>query len=186
MNEKSNYTGVLIPIGVVLLLLAQIFLYRQPTEAIAYSDFHRLLVARQLDNLEIGSDQITGSVRMPGAAPLLPASAASGLAANGEPWRFSTVRVSDDHLIEDLANSGVRYTGVADRIGLGAVLGWIVPILMLAAIWSVFMRRGGGGLRDFSGIGKSKPSRLRKYPKQSRAAFLPKGKLESFFPPSGN
>ncbi|ABE31065.1 ATP-dependent metallopeptidase HflB family protein [Paraburkholderia xenovorans LB400] len=157
MNEKSNYTGVLIPIGVVLLLLAQIFLYRQPTEAIAYSDFHRLLVARQLDNLEIGSDQITGSVRMPGAAPLLPASAASGLAANGEPWRFLTVRVSDDHLIEDLANSGVRYTGVADRIGLAAVLGWIVPILMLAAVWSVFMRRGGGGLRDFSGIGKSRP-----------------------------
>ncbi|ASW00413.1 ATP-dependent zinc metalloprotease FtsH [Paraburkholderia aromaticivorans] len=157
MNEKSSFTGVLIPLGVIMLLLAQIFLYRQPSEAIAYSDFHRLLVARQLDNLEIGSDQITGSVRMPGAAPLLPASAASGLAANGEPWRFSTVRVSDDHLIEDLAAADVRYTGVADRIGLAAVLGWIVPVLMLAAVWSVFLRGGGGGLRDFSGIGKSKP-----------------------------
>ena len=81
MNEKSNFTGFLIPVGVVLLLLAQIFLYRQPIEPIAYSDFHRLLVARQLDNLEIGTEQITGSVRMPGAAALLPASAASGIAA---------------------------------------------------------------------------------------------------------
>jgi cell division protease FtsH len=157
MNEKSNFTGFLIPVGVVLLLLAQIFLYRQPIEPIAYSDFHRLLVARQLDNLEIGTEQITGSVRMPGAAALLPASAASGIAANGEPWRFSTVRVSDEHLIEDLAGSGVRYTGVADKMGLAALLGWIFPVLMFAAVWSVFMRRGGGGLRDFSGIGKSKP-----------------------------
>jgi hypothetical protein len=32
----------------------------------------------------------------------------------------------------------------------------------------------------------SAPNRLRKYPKQSRAAFLPKGKPELFFPPSGN
>jgi cell division protease FtsH len=156
MNDKSNLTGVWITVGFMLLFVAQIFLYRQPIETIAYSDFHRLLVARQLDNLEIGPAQITGSVRMPGAAPLRPASAASDLAASGAPRRFSTVRVADDHLIDDLANSGVRYTGVADSTWLFTLLGWLVPVFVLVAVWSVFMPRAGGGLRDFSGIGKSK------------------------------
>jgi cell division protease FtsH len=157
MNDNFKLTSVLIPIWIALLLVAQIVLYRQPSETLAYSDFHQLLVARQLDNLEIGSDQITGKVRMPGAAPLLPASTAKALAANGEPWRFSTVRIADAHLIDDLAASGVRYAGVADSTWLSTLLGWIVPVLMLGAVWSVFMRRGGGRLRDFSGIGKSKP-----------------------------
>jgi ATP-dependent Zn protease len=35
---------------------AQLFLFREPSEAIAYSDFHRLLVARQLDNLYAQQD----------------------------------------------------------------------------------------------------------------------------------
>lgn len=156
MNDKSNLTSVWITVGFMLLFVAQIFLYRQPIETIAYSDFRRLLVARQLDNLEIGPAQITGSVRMPGAAPMLPASAASDLAASGAPWRFSTVRVTDDHLIDDLVNSGIRYTGVADSTWLFTLLGWLVPVFVLVAVWGVFMRRAGGGLRDFSGIGKSK------------------------------
>jgi cell division protease FtsH len=50
-----------------------VLLYRQPSEPLAYSDFHQLLVAGQIDGLEIGSDQITGIVRMPRAGPLLPA-----------------------------------------------------------------------------------------------------------------
>jgi cell division protease FtsH len=158
MNDKVSLSGVWVPIGIALLLMAQIFLHRPPSETLAYSDFHRLLVARQLDNLEIGSDQITGSVRMPEATPLLPASAAKGLSANGEPWRFSTVRVADAHLIEDLARAGVRFRGVADSMWLSTLLGWIVPVLLFAAVWSVFMRRGGGALGDFSGIGKSKPT----------------------------
>jgi cell division protease FtsH len=156
MNDKSTLTSVLMTVGFMLLLVAQIFLFRQPTVTIAYSDFHRLLAARQLDDLEISPAQITGSVRMPGAAPLLPASAASDLAASGAPWRFSTVRVTDDHLIDDLANSDIRYTGVVDSTWLGSLFGWLVPMFLLVAVWSVFMRRAGGGLRDFSGIGKSK------------------------------
>ncbi|SDI34582.1 ATP-dependent zinc metalloprotease FtsH [Paraburkholderia phenazinium] len=157
MNEKSSLTSVLIVIGFITLMAAQLFLYRVPSETIAYSDFHKLLVARQLDNLEIGSEQISGSIQMPAAAPLLPASAASELAGHGAPWRFSTVRVTDDHLTEDLAAAGVRYTGLADTTWVSTLLGWIVPLLMLAVVWSVFMRRSGGSLRDFSGIGKSKP-----------------------------
>lgn len=42
MNDKSNLTSVWITVGFMLLFVAQIFLYRQPIETIAYSDFHQL------------------------------------------------------------------------------------------------------------------------------------------------
>ena len=158
MDEKPNFTGMWIICGLIVLLVAQIFLYKPTAETIAYSDFHKLLVAHQLDNLEIGSTQITGTIRMPSASYLLPESTVKALTDSGAPWRFSTVRVTDDHLGDDLAAAGVRYVGVAESTWITTLLAWVVPALLVFAVWSFFLRRAGGGLQDFSGIAKSKPT----------------------------
>ncbi|MDR5671067.1 cell division protein FtsH, partial [Burkholderia cenocepacia] len=84
------------------------------TTSISYSDFHRLVDARLVDELDIGQSSISGALRMPQAATMLPASDAVAVKKAGSPWRFTTNRVGDDHLVAALTAAGIRYRGMPD------------------------------------------------------------------------
>ena len=123
------------------------------TTEIAYSDFQQLVAARQLDDLEVTPTRVTGSLRMPGAASLLPASDALAVKKNGEPWRFTTVRVADDRLAATLTAAGIRYSGGADSAWPGMLLSWAIPLLALYVMWSLMWRRSGG-LQEYTKMGR--------------------------------
>ncbi|MDR6203923.1 ATP-dependent zinc metalloprotease FtsH [Paraburkholderia graminis] len=157
MEEKSDYTGLVIMLGIILLLAAQLFWLQSASQAaIAYSDFQRLVAAAEVEDLEISPTRITGKLRMPNAAASLSASEVAAVNKAGAPWLFSTVRVADEHLTDRLSAAGIRYWGAVDSAWPQALLSWIVPLIGVIFVWRLMARRAGG-LQDFTGIGKSKP-----------------------------
>ncbi|WP_330997235.1 ATP-dependent metallopeptidase FtsH/Yme1/Tma family protein, partial [Burkholderia stagnalis] len=86
MKKEFDYSGVLIAIGFIVLFAVQFLTSHQATTSIAYSDFHRLVDARLVDDLEIGPSSISGTLRMPEAGTLLPASEVAVVKEAGPPW----------------------------------------------------------------------------------------------------
>ncbi|MBU9555948.1 ATP-dependent zinc metalloprotease FtsH [Burkholderia multivorans] len=154
MKKSFDYSGLLIPIAFAVLVAFQL-LARQPAAmSISYSDFHHLVEARLVDDLEIGRSSISGTLRMPAAGAALPASDAADVKEVGPPWRFTTNRVSDEGLVAALTNAGIRYRGATDSGWIETLAAWIFPLIGFVVIWNFLMRRPGG-MRDLSGMGKS-------------------------------
>ncbi|AOI73366.1 cell division protein FtsH [Burkholderia ubonensis] len=154
MDKKFDYPGLLIAIGFFILFAVQLLMLHPTSTPIAYSDFHRLVAARLVDDLEIGQASISGTLKMPEAGAMLPASETSVVKETGAPWRFSTNRVTDEHLVETLTAAGIRYHGTPDTSWLAALASWVLPLIGFVFIWNMMLRRRGG-LQDFSGMGKS-------------------------------
>src|ERR671911_265487 len=57
---------------------------------------------------------------------------------------FSAARIEDPKLLEELDASGVKYTGEFVSRWLPEVISWVIPIVLLFALWSFFFRRMGG------------------------------------------
>ena len=69
---------------------------------------------------------------------------------------FNAARIEDPKLLEELDAAGVKYTGEFVSRWLPELLSWIVPILILVAIWSFFFRRMGGAEGGVMSFARSK------------------------------
>ncbi|MCA8276231.1 ATP-dependent zinc metalloprotease FtsH [Burkholderia sp. AU30280] len=155
MKKTFDYSGLLIPFAFAVLVAYQLLMAQPATTSISYSDFHRLVDARLVGDLDVGQSSISGTLRMPEAGAALPASDAAAVKKAGPPWRFTTNRVADDRLVSDLTAAGIRYRGAPDSGWLETLAGWLLPVIVLVTFWSFMMRRPGG-VRDLSGMGKSR------------------------------
>jgi cell division protease FtsH len=127
-------------LGVVMLLaLAQAFFFSlQSGQTISYSDFKTQVRAGQVQEVTVAEDRIRGTLKQ---------------AAEGKPKTFVAVRIEDPKLIEELEKAGVKYTGEVASRWIGEVLGWVIPLIFLIALWSFFFRRmsgAEGGVMSFA------------------------------------
>ena len=67
-----------------------------------------------------------------------------------------TTRIEDPKLLEELDAAGVKYTGEFVSRWLPEVLGWVLPLLFIFAIWSYFSRRMGGAEGGVMSFARSK------------------------------
>src|SRR6516162_5789957 len=109
----------------VLLGLAQVYFMAPAGRSIPYSEFKNLLKQGQVAEVTIGEQQIHGKVKQ-------------------EPREFTTTRVEDSKLTEELEAKSVNYKGELTNRWLPELLGWIIPLLFLLGIWGFFFRRMGG------------------------------------------
>jgi cell division protease FtsH len=122
----------------LLVALGQAFyLSMQGGEAISYSEFKQRLHEGRVEEVFVAEDRIRGTMRdsQKGTHP------------------FTTVRIEDPKLIEDLEKAGVKSTGEAPNKWIAEVVGWIIPLVFLVALWSFFFRRMGsaeGGVMSFA------------------------------------
>jgi cell division protease FtsH len=126
-----------------VLVLHNLVVQWQQVEPMPYSEFLNELKNQNVKEIAVYTDHIEGSLNQP--------------LADGRS-RFSTTRVELD-LARDLAQYGVRFSGVIQSTFLRDVLSWILPTLIFFGIWMFAMRRLGerGGLGDgLLAIGKSK------------------------------
>ncbi|MGB7217618.1 MAG: ATP-dependent zinc metalloprotease FtsH [Vicinamibacterales bacterium] len=126
---------------VVVLGLAQAYLVTQAGQPIPYSEFKTLLKDGQVVDVTIGVETIRGTLKQPSAAD----------PKQGKP--FATTRVDDPKLTEELESRGVKYTGESANRWLPELLGWLLPLIFLVAIWGFFFRRmsgAEGGLMSFA------------------------------------
>jgi cell division protease FtsH len=127
----------------VLLLLAigQAFFLTPGGRAIPYSEFKALIRSGQVAEVTVGDTHIRGALKT--------ADAAGGAA-------FSTTRIEDPKLVEELEQAGVRYSGELVSRWLPEVLGWLVPIVLIVALWTFFFRRIGGAEGGVMSFARSK------------------------------
>jgi len=157
--ERKQQFSIWYFIGVFLMLIAfQNFFVRQHVETLAYSEFKSALKAGKVTEVTVNDAAITGKLTPDGLRDLLPREKASELQRSGKdpgPHVFTTVRVDDPSLIQDLEAAKVRYSGQLENKWLATILSWVVSAVIFVALWGFLMKRMGaaGGMME---IGKSK------------------------------
>ncbi len=145
----------------VIMLLAQQYLAAPKQEGISYSDFRKLVEIKGVDDLVISTDKIEGKLLPAGIEYLSKARKDPKLAEKlkeqykKEP-QFSTVRMDDPDLIKILEKQGLKYRAVQERTWVTSLLSWVLPMLLLVAIWVYFFRKIGTGAGGLMSVGKSK------------------------------
>ncbi len=145
----------------VILLLAQQYFVTPRQESINYSDFRKLVELKGVDDLVISTDKIEGRLLPEGVAYLSKARKDPNLAQKlkeqfkKEPM-FSTVRLEDPDLIKLLEKQGIKYQAVLEKTWITSLLAWVLPMLLLVAIWIYFFRKIGTGAGGLMSVGKSK------------------------------
>ncbi len=127
-------------VGFVLLLALQWLLSPEQVQTLPYSEFKALLAQGGVADVELYEDRVVGRLKEP----------------RGAATRFVTVRVADPALIAQLEERQVAFTGRIESKWLGSVLSWVLPLLVIFALWGPFMRRMGGEASGLLAIGKSK------------------------------
>jgi cell division protease FtsH len=113
----------------LLLALGQAFFFSlQSGEAISYSDFKGMVRDGKVQEVTVAEDRVRGTLKADG----------------GQSRTFTAIRIEDPKLIEDLEQHGVKYTGEVASRWIGEVLGWVIPLIFLVALWTFFFRRMGG------------------------------------------
>ncbi len=115
-----------------------VFMSFRAGDAISYSDFKTRVRDGKVQEVTVGEERIHGLFKPEGAA---------------KPKPFNAVRIEDPKLVEDLERAGVAYKGeVANRWLMDLML-WIVLLVFMAGLWSVFFRRlsgAEGGVMSFA------------------------------------
>ena len=109
----------------------------QTGQTIDYSQFKTLLAQGQLGEILVSKEAITGTY----------------LDGEGKTVKFQTIRVDDPKLAEELQAQKVKFRGEADTKWITELLSWVVPFLLILALWIFFFRRMGGaegGIMSFA------------------------------------
>jgi cell division protease FtsH len=126
-----------------LVLLGQLWLDKTQVATIPYSRFLEYQREGRVADLTIRQDRISGHI-----VELRP----------GELERFRTVRV-DPELAEQLSSGDLKFEGVIEETWFTRLIGWLLPMALILALWMFVLRRLGpssglgGGMMS---IGKSK------------------------------
>ena len=127
----------------LLLIFGLQFLFMQNkigTQQIPYSQFKQYLEQGLISDAAISPTDIRGVI----------------VHSENERENFVTKRVEDTDLVSQLEDKGVRFEGLQQNNFLGTLLSWILPLLIIFAIWNFTMRRmsiGGPGILN---VGQSK------------------------------
>jgi len=125
---------------VLLFGLAQMYYLTPGGRSIPYSEFKKLVKDGEVAEATIGDTVIRGTLRQ----------APAGEKATAQ---FTTTRVDDPKLTEELDAKGVKYTGEIASRWLPDLLGWILPLVFFIGIWGFFFRRmsgAEGGVMSFA------------------------------------
>jgi cell division protease FtsH len=160
-KETTNYLRPALwywTLGLMVFVVFQSVAQMLGTTQVAYSDFKRLLHAGKVSEVTVSDVRVWGTLKAEGLENVLPKQQAEALKCNGERGcPFSTVRVTDPDLVKQLEQAQVRFVGETQSRWFAALLGWVLPLVLMVWLWSSLAKRGGGimsgGIFD---IGKSK------------------------------
>jgi cell division protease FtsH len=126
--------------ALLLLAIGQAYFLTPGGRQIPYSEFKAMVRSGQVAEVAVGDTHIRGVLKSPGEA---------GAA-------FSTTRLDDPKLVEELEQAGVKYSGELVSRWLPEILGWFVPIILIIALWTFFFRRIGGAEGGVMSFARSK------------------------------
>ncbi len=125
--------------ALLVLALGQAYLLSPSGRPVSYSEFKSMVRSGQVAEVWVGETSIRGELKK----------------ADG-PTTLTTTRIEDPKLIEELDQHGVKYSGEVVSRWLPEVLSWLIPVLLLVALWSFFFRRIGGAEGGVMSFARSK------------------------------
>ena len=147
-GERRTLTGPTKPGGPIwyvlgffmLMALAQAWFVTPAGRQISYSEFKAAIRGGQVTEVVVGEQTIRGTY--------------SGDISGSQTFR--TARIEDPQLIEELEAAGVEYTGEIVSRWLPEIIAWVIPLLLLFALWSFFFKRMGGAEGGIMSFARSK------------------------------
>ena len=134
-RQIGGRPGMSLWYGLALLLilgLAQMYWFVPAGKSIPYSEFKDYVKNGAVSEVFVGDTSIRGTLKNP---------VQNG---NRQTKEFTTNRVEDSKLTEELEARSVKYSGDTNTRWLPELLGWLVPLLFFVGIWGFFFRRMGG------------------------------------------
>jgi cell division protease FtsH len=122
--------------GLALLLvlgLVQMYYMTPGGRVVPYSEFKTMVQSGQIAEVLIGDQTIRGTLKQ-----------GAGASGDEKGRQFTTTRVEDAKLAEELQAKGIKFSGEAVNRWLPDLLGWVLPVLFIVALWGFFFRRMGG------------------------------------------
>jgi cell division protease FtsH len=121
---------------------------RVAVRPIPYSEFKQRLARGEVTDAAVRQDEIMGKV-----VPKVPLSAP---AAEREPFTFTTTRIEDAGLVNELQKAGTRYVGVRPSFLSSFLLMWALPIAAFVFLGRFLGRRLGAGAESVLGFGRNR------------------------------
>jgi cell division protease FtsH len=127
--------------ALVLMLFIQ-FLFAPQAMQISYAQFKKYLYDEQIAQVLISDTLIRGTLKQEAVE-------------KGAGQTFTVVPVNDPNLVKELEARGVDFRGQYESPFFKMLLSWVLPAILVVAIWVFAMRRmsAGGGVMAF---GKSR------------------------------
>jgi cell division protease FtsH len=139
-RRRWQFTLGYVLLGVLVLFLLQSLFVPQPRD-LDYSEFLRQVEQGQVERVAISETEVAGEFRGEEGGP-----------------GFSTVRppgVDEQELLDLLRENNVEFSGRQPSAFSNFLFSWILPILILVAIWGfVFRRMAGGGAASALNLGR--------------------------------
>jgi cell division protease FtsH len=140
-----------------LLLVQGYFMRSLQPQRISYTEFKEAVATGRVHEVQVSATLIRGRMAPAPAAVDRPGAATETEGGAGkEEGAFETVRVEDADLLRDLAQHGVKVTGVIESTFWRDLLSWLVPSALLLGFWFFLLRRMGQGQGSFMTVGRSK------------------------------
>jgi cell division protease FtsH len=139
-HKKRQISLGYVVLGLLLIFVLQFFMMRGVSREIPYSEFKQYLEKGMLRDLVVSQTDIRGTL----------------VQSETDQQSFVTNRVEDPDLVRQLEEKGVQFTGRQANSFFGSILSWILPLVIIFAIWNFTMRRmqiGGPGILN---VGQSK------------------------------
>jgi cell division protease FtsH len=124
----------------LLMTLAQAWFLAPAGRQIPYSEFKQLVRSGQVAEVTVGEQTIHGVLKR----------------EQNNTRAFTTTRIDDPKLVEELDAHNVKYTGEFVSRWLPEILGWVIPIVFFLAIWGFFFRRMSGAEGGVMSFARSK------------------------------
>ncbi|HUR35437.1 MAG TPA: ATP-dependent zinc metalloprotease FtsH [Vicinamibacterales bacterium] len=132
-------------LGLLLILgLAQMYWFVPAGKTIPYSEFKEFVKNGAVTEVFVGDTAVRGTLKNP---------IQNGARQTND---FTTNRVEDAKLTEELEARGVKYSGETNNRWLPELLGWLVPLLFFVGIWGFFFRRMSGAEGGVMSFARSK------------------------------
>jgi cell division protease FtsH len=161
-RQKTQFSLIYLFIALMVVLSVQSWLRVPQTVDIPMSQFLVLVREGKVLRVTLGEREIQGVAR-PGSLPMPPPGPGDRLRAllgpQEGPTAFSTARIpatEDYQIVRELEAAKVEFSGRIESTFWRDLFSWVVPLIIMAALWLFLMRRMGGGPTQALSFGRSK------------------------------
>jgi cell division protease FtsH len=161
-RQKTQFSLVYLFIALMVVLAVQSWLRAPQTVDIPMSQFLTLVREGKVLRVTLGEREIQG-VAKPGALPAPPAGPGDRLrqllGTQEGPTVFTTARIpatEDYQVVRELEQAKVEFSGRIESTFWRDLFSWVIPLIVMAALWLFLMRRMGGGPTQALSFGRSK------------------------------